>query len=629
MMGIFFLITLPILAGFLLLLSKSEGVKKNLALAVFLVAFLNSIAVFIRPPADLTVHLIADYNLVLSLNGFSKLMLVFISFFGLLTCLYSRDYLKETQAYYSYILWLLAFSNLAVFSADFILFIFSWGATLVLLYALLNLGSGYSAKKALSILGAADFSLLLGICLYIAGTGSTSMAIGSRVVLNNPLVWFSFVLMFCGSLAKAGCGPFHTWIPTAAESAPIPVMAILPASLDKLLGIYLLARMCSDFFLINNLAQAILLITGALTIMFAVMMALMQHDLRKLLSYHAISQVGYMVLGLGTGVPVGVAGGIFHMLNNTIYKTGLFLTSGSVGQKKKTFELEKLGGMAAYMPVTFICAAVFSLSISGVPPLNGFASKWMLYQGALIGLFGSTGLLMRAVYIFALIAAMFGSALTLASFVKFLHAIFLGQDSSSDKKSYTEAPPSMLMPSVILAALCIILGVLPNLFLKKFISPWFTGEIIFIGSWNGLLTFGLISVSLVIGIIIWVSSRNNKNLRIDAAFIGGGDLKYVPTFPATEFYRSIEEVSLVNPIYRFLKLEGLDLYRILTGTLKAFSYIFFILIDRMIDFLTRLVGLSVLGLSWIFRKLHTGNLDQYLAWSLIGLVAMFFILMAR
>jgi len=372
----------------------------------------------------------------------------------------------------------------------------------------------------------------------------------------------------------------------------------------------------------------ILLVLGSLTIIFAVMLALIQHDLRKLLSFHAVSQVGYMVLGFGTGTALGVAAGLFHMINNAIYKSGLFLTAGSVGEKRKTFELDRLGGLAAYMPVTFACGVCFALSISGVPPFNGFASKWMLYQGTLLGLFNSESALLRFIYIFSLIAAMFGSALTLASFIKFIHAVFLGQESSQDRKDTTEVSYGMRFSVLVLAGLCLLLGVLPGVFLKHFIQPWLTQEIFFIGVWDSALAAVLLAVGLLLGFIFWHGLKGKK-IRADNFFIGGEEPDFAVSFPATQFYRTIEELSPIKRLYSLMQLEFLDLYNLLTGSLRLLAYLLFILVDRFINLLTSLFGYLVLVMSWCLRKLHTGVLDLYLAWSLLGLVVMFFILMGR
>lgn len=628
--ALFLLIYLPVLAGIAGLFLKREGLCKKLVSLVFSIALLSSVIFFIKPPERFSISLIGDYQLFLGVNNLSKFILIFVNLFGLLVCLYSLDSLelKVKRIYFSYLCWLIAASNLVCLSTDFIILIFSWGTTLALLYAMLNLGSGSGANKALSIVGFGDFSFILGACLYVFSAGTTVMPQGAGIALNSPLAWSSFLLMLVGAFAKAGCGPLHTWIPTAAESAPLAVMAILPASLDKLLGIYLLARVCVDFFVLNNLAHGLLLLTGSLTIIFAVILALIQHDLRKLLSYHAISQVGYMVLGFGTGVPVGIAGGLFHMVNNAIYKSGLFLTGASVGEKKGTFELEKLGGLAAYMPVTFVSGLVFSLSISGVPPFNGFVSKWMLYQGVITGLSLATGKIMALVCVFSLAAAMFGSVLTLASFMKFIHAIFLGEDKGRGKERVSEVSANMKFSVSVLAALCILLGVLPNIFLRNFIEPFLSQKVSFIGTWNSLLAFIWVLFGLFLGFAFY-KLAGHKQPRQDNLFIGGEDPGFGPNFPATEFYRSIEELPLAKGLYRIIRFEAADLYNVLDATLKFFSYILFIFVDRLINLLTLLSGSIVLGLSWIFRKLHSGVLDLYLVWSLAGLIVICFILMGR
>jgi len=331
-----------------------------------------------------------------------------------------------------------------------------------------------------------------------------------------------------------------------------------------LVGMYILSRLCLDFFVLNDFIIALLLIIGSFTIVFGVMLALAQHDLRKLLAYDAVSQTGYMVLGLGTASALGIIGAIFHMFNNAIYQSGLFLAGGAAEKQKKTFELDKLGGLARYMPLTFFAGLIFSLSISGIPPFNGFASKWMIYQGTLEGISSAPNLALRLVYLFALICAMFGSALTLASFMKFMHAIFLGQDNSQGKEKVTEPSRNMLIPLLILSGFCILLGVFSNIFIKKFIAPSFSFVFDYSGSWNSLLAASFIIISLVLGFIIW-SSMRNKKVREDDFFVGGESNYGRPSFPATEFYKSIPEMPGLRKIYSFLKDERFDLYNILTG----------------------------------------------------------------
>ncbi|MCX5711484.1 MAG: complex I subunit 5 family protein [Candidatus Omnitrophica bacterium] len=569
--SIFFLVFLPLLFSPVLLVINKQKAKEMLTLFIMFTALVFSVLVFINSPSALVLKIMGNYSIVLGVNKLSRFTMIFVNLFCFFTVLYSvgSKQVRSSRAFLAYLLALLAFSNLVCLSLDFISLIFSWGACLALLYGLLSLGSGLSANKAFSIVGFGDFCLLLGVSLYVYLTGTAIMPIEPRVLLNSPASWLAFGLMLSGAFAKAGCAPFHTWIPDAAESAPIPVMAILPASLDKLLGIYLLARICTDFFVLNNIAFAILLIIGSITIMFAVMLALAQHDLRKLLSFHAISQVGYMVIGFGTGNMLGIAAAVFHMLNNAIYKSGLFFAGGAAAEKKDTFELDKLGGLAAIMPLTFICGLVFALSISGVPPFNGFASKWMLYQSTLIGISAATNPFMRGLLTFSLVAAMFGSVLTLASFVKFIHAIFLGQDHSPEKKVSGEPALNILVPLIMLSGLCLILGVLPNLFIKVVIEPWLGSRVLFNGTWNSILTFVLLAAGLILGFIFWKVGLAGKKSREDDLFIGGEDPKsFNPSFPATEFYRTFQQLPAVNAIFKFIGKESLDFYNILSSAIN-------------------------------------------------------------
>lgn len=620
---------LPVFAGFIAFLFRQKGARRNISFFAFGVSLFVSLTCLFKAPAEMSLGLLGNYELILGLNKIGATVLFFINLFGLLTCLYSKSYGQDRRLFFSCLLFLIAFSNLAILSMDFITFIFAWGSTLIMLYVLLSFGSGEDAKKAFSIVGFADFCLIAGVCLYAVARGTTIMPEKDGLLLSGTTAWLSFAFMLVAALAKAGCAPFHTWIPQAADKAPVPVMAILPASLDKLLGIYLLARICVDFFVLNSIVFAVLLVIGGLTILFAVMMALIQHDLRKLLSFHAISQVGYMVLGFGTGTPVGIIGGLFHMVNNALYKTGLFLAGGAVGEEKKSFDLEKLGGLAVYMPVTFACALVFSLSISGVPPFNGFASKWLLYQGVIIGLEAHTSLALRFVYIFALVCAMFGSALTLASFIKFMHAIFLGQEALKSEAKPKESPSYMRIPLVVLAALCIALGAFPAFFVSKFIEPWLGQGAYIIGSWDSISAFIFLAAGIVLGVIIWTVSNSRARLKKDGYFIGGETTELHPIFPATEFYRTIESFPQPARFYRILKKESWDFYNILSGLLGLLGRILYIFVDRFIYALTNIAGYLTLGLSWALRSVHTGVLDFYLVWSLFGLALLFFILMAR
>lgn len=561
----------PFMAGLGSLAAKSASARWTAAVGALLVSMAACVLVFFRPQTAVVVPLVDMYQLGLGVNRLSIFILLFINFMGLCIAFFSKDYYEvaSERFFFAFLLGLVSFSSLAALALDFVTFLFAWGAGLAFLYGLLALGSGQSAGKAFTIIGFGDFCLLFGAGLYMFSTKSCLMPQASPMPVDTPVAFSSFVLMALGAFAKSGCMPLHTWVPTAAKTTSVPALCLLPASLDKLLGIYFLARICTDFFVLNQLAMGLLLVTGGLTVIFAVTMALIQHDARELLGYHAVSQVGYMVLGFATATPIGIAAGIFHMINNVIYKSGLFLSAGAVAQQKKSFDLDRLGGLCAYMPVTFGLALLFSLSISGVPPLNGFASKWLLYQSVIAGLFGQVSPWLKGCFAFGLLAAMFGSILTLASFVKFIHAIFLGHEKPIDRGAVREAPWYMIVPLSLLGFLCVGAGLFPQLVIQQAAS-WLGRDIVSSGSWNSVLAFIVMVTALVTGLLLWLVLRQ-RNFRQDAFFSGGEPSGTGDGFPATEFYKTVEEMFVLKRLYRFLKSSRFDFYALLGAAVEGFS----------------------------------------------------------
>jgi NADH:ubiquinone oxidoreductase subunit 5 (subunit L)/multisubunit Na+/H+ antiporter MnhA subunit len=430
---------------------------------------------------------------------------------------------------------------------------------------------------------------------------------------KGELSYVAFLCFAAAAFAKAGAMPFHSWVPDCGEKAPASVTAFLPASLDKLLGIYLLARIATGMFKMNMAMSTFLMIVGATTVICAVMMALVQHDLKRLLSYHAVSQVGYMVLGIGTGTVIGIAGALFHMLNNAVYKSCLFLCAGSVEKQAGTTDLDKLGGMSKTMPLTFICCLVAALAISGIPPLNGFASKWMVYQG-IIETKGTGGL-----WVIWLVTAMLGSALTLASFVKVLHATFLRKPSPAmEKRLVKESPFTMLVPMLILAALCILFGVLAwRIPLKHFIFPAVAQmlnrsvEQVWRPGWGAGPATILLASAFVSGILIYMATIRKK-VRVCRTYTGGEILSepYIAGEPrgsdrdvevsGVDFYETVEHMQPFRTIYRLAKEKVFDLYDAATG-------IIFYFVKPL-------------------RKAHAGLLPVYLTWFLVGFLAVLWIL---
>lgn len=539
-------------------------------------------------------------------DNLSNFVGIFVVIFSFLIILYSFGFMRQRKGlfrYYLYIILTLVASLGAVFSNNLILFIVFWGFSGLLLYLLIDFGNKerttYTAKKALIIIGGSDALMLLGLAIIWRLSGSLQMDKISITLNAKPALW-AYLCLAAGAFAKAGAMPLHTWIPDTAEDAPTPVTAYLPASLDKLLGIYLLARISLDMFQMNMAMNTVLMAVGSFTIVAAVMMALIQHDLKRLLGYHAVSQVGYMVLGIGTGNPIGIAGGLFHMLNHAIYKSCLFLSGGAVEKRAGTTDLEKLGGFAKIMPVTFITFLIASFAISGVPPFNGFVSKWMVYQGVIEA--GKKG---GYLWIIWLVSALFGSALTLASFMKLVHAVFLGQPASERKvaaEKMQETGFTMWIPTVMLASLCVLFGVFAyRLPLKMFIFPSIGMDVTFSGIWNASLATTLILVGIVVGIIIYLLGTMTK-AKERPIFVGGEILKDHPDMrvSGTEFYNTIQDIGFLGTIYRLAERKAFDLYEV--GGRITFVF------------------------TKMLRYIHNGILSSYLAWCLLGMIILFYIL---
>ena len=627
-------IFLPLVAALICLLIPEKGNGRFggeiLALIVNLLGFILAIVLFVSRETNYTL-LQGPLGLEFSLRSyhFSSFILMAVYLFGGLITLYSWSFMVSynfRRGYYAGILSTVGGAAGVVLANNLIWLLIFWGWVLLMLYLLINIGgitASRAANKSLIILGVADFALLLGIALVWWLTGTLTMS-QIHIPLNRGLATATFLLMMVGAIAKAGALPFHTWIPDAAESAPVPVMAFMPAALDKLLGIYLLGRIVIDFFSLNISMNHVLMVIGAVTIVAAVMMALIQKDLKRLLSYHAVSQVGYMILGLGTGNPLGFAGGILHMINNVIYKSCLFLGSGAVEHRTKTTTLNQLGGLARVMPFSFITFIIAALSISGVPPFNGFVSKWLVYQGII-----KSG---TAAYPFYLTAAMFGSALTLASFIKAIHSVFLGKEIPGVSK-IKEVGISMLIPMGVLASLCVVFGIFAQWPVNSFIGPVVglkTGKIPFAlnlwGFWSPTLATLLLLVGFLLGIIIYRWGQFPR-MRTDIAFtagelLGGEEARV----PGTYFYDSVKELGFLRVIYKKAEIRFFDFYEWGMAFSRALAYGFYHWIDRALDHFYYLIVKGVYQITRGLRKIHSGQLPLYLYWCIFGLLIMLWVL---
>ena len=606
MSELLFLVLVPALAAgaALLLDHAAQWWKAAVATLVSLACFWVSISLFGQTVSFAVPWGGFGFDFALRLYSLSGFLICAISGFALLVSIYSWTFMKDkpqTGWYYFNLLLTLAFANGVVLADNLVLMLFFWEAMMIPLYLFIAFsfntqGSRATAMKALIISGAADLCLLsgVGIATYLAETSSIS----AICALQMPLTGWGFAaygLMMIGALTKAGAVPFHTWIPDAAENAQLPFMAYVPAAIDKLLGVYLMFRLSVDLFPITQSANArlALMSIGALTIVVSVFMSIVQSEYKKLLSYCAIGQVGYMALGIGTGLPAGVAGALLHMINHAIYKSCLFLTAGSVERAAGTTKLSELGGLASKMPVTASCFMVCAAAVSGVPLLNSFFSKELISQG-----------LLKGGHVWFFVIAEIGAVLTVAAVLKLGHAVFFGS-RPADKDSVKESPWPMLLPMLALSALCIVFGINGKIPLALFVEPSLAGTFAVPDHHLWGLHINPLFFA-VLGVIILAAVSHWYGLRCFGSPVRAADhIRFAPA---------------LGRIFALAEARVFDLYEQGMKVVFMLGRGLFVL-DRIMDFLVDTLPQALAGFfASLCSKMHSGELPHQLGWALLGFV---------
>jgi multicomponent Na+:H+ antiporter subunit D len=398
------------------------------------------------------------------LDGLTVLMLLVVNVVGFFATLYSVSYMKhytDKGKYYTLFLLMITGLNGVVVSGDlFNIFVF-FEITAIASYALVAFGveaEELEASFKYQVLGGVASSLILfGIALFYYFTGTLNLADASRVLAEkgtNPVVYFVGILFVVGFSLKGALMPFHAWLPDAHPSAPAPISAMLSGVVIKVLGVYAICRVFFNVIGITPNLLSVLMVLGTVSMVAGVFLALAQWDFKRLLAYHSVSQMGYIVLGIGLGTPLGILGGLFHLMNHTVFKSLLFLNAGSVEYATGTRNLKRLGGLREKMPVTGNTSMVASFSIAGLPPFNGFWSKLVIVIACV-----QAG---HPIYAFW---AILGSIMTLASFLKVQRYTFLGGKKPM-WEHIREVPVWMCIAMIVLAVLSTAMGLLLIPFFK-------------------------------------------------------------------------------------------------------------------------------------------------------------------
>jgi len=431
-------------------------------LATFSLLFLSLFSLLLIKQFGTVVYKVGGWippiGICMVLDSLTSFMLVTVNLIAFLVTIFSISYMKRYTAkwkFYTLFLLMLTGMNGVVVTGDmFNLFVFlEIGA--ISSYALVAFGVEHEELEAsfkYMVMGSVASSfILLGIALLYSYTSTLNMADISRSLAETgggQIVLFVSVLFLMGFGLKAAIVPFHAWLPDAHPSAPAPISAMLSGVLIKALGVYALARIFFNVLGMTAISSSILMVLGTISMVIGGLLALGQDDIKRLFAYSSISQIGYVVLGIGMGTTLGILAGLFHLFNHATFKSLLFLNSGSIEYATGTRDLRKMGGLTSKMPVTGYSSLVGSMSISGIPPFSGFWSKLLIILAAI----------QAKHFIFAAIAVLV-SILTLAYYLKVQRLAFFGELRDS-LRGIKEVPLSMKLSMIALSIICIFGGLL-------------------------------------------------------------------------------------------------------------------------------------------------------------------------
>jgi len=419
----------------------------------------------------------------LRVDALSALVVLIVSGVGVLASVYSIRYMEHSAAsegpgpgtraqrmplFHALVLWFLGTMAWAAVTNNIIMLwaaveatTLSSGLLVAFFWDRRALEAGY---KYMMLLTVGITFAVFGCVLVYAASAATGELTGREALLisevrgvaglipsGTALIAVSMLIIGFGT--KAGLAPFHPWLPDAHAEAPTPVSVLLSGVMIKV-ALYALARTVSIFFPSLPAITLFLVGMGTFTMLLGVVLAMVQDDLKRLLAYSSVSQMGYILAGVGLGTYLGAYGGLFHLLNHALFKSLLFMCVGAVVYATGTRRIGELGGLAREMPVTSACFLVGALAIAGFPPFNGFMSKLTIYLAL-----AQSGLW------WAVVVAVFTSVLTMVALMRPVVRVFWAAPAGGAPRSapVREVPAIMWAPMVVLAALCLLLGLAPGL----------------------------------------------------------------------------------------------------------------------------------------------------------------------
>lgn len=445
-----------------------------------------------------------------------------------------------------------------------------------------------------------------------------------------------FLCFFSGFAFKSGFVPFHTWLPYAHPAAPSHVSGLMSGVLIKI-GIYGILRMLLLIKLDYNIIGFIILTISIITGIYGVMLATIQHDLKKLLAYHSIENIGIIGIGIGLGciglgtvnkwmAVLGFAGALLHTLNHSLFKSLLFYSTGNVYQLTHTVNIERLGGIIKKMPSTSILFLLAAIAICGLPPLNGFISEFLIYAGLYNWLF-SSGFISLMTIVFALVGLVLIGGLAILCFTKAFSIVFLGTPRSELPSDMHEAGFWQLLPLYITAALMLMIGLFPSFFIRALQQPLnqFTRDIVFnmnlikVGAIDSLEIINRLFIGFILLVLVITGLRRfiHKSKVIESGTVWGCGYSVADSklqYTANSYVRSYSK--LARPVLEIEKKE-VDIAEVFPSgkhyETESHDKIERTLIDKPIGLMSRVTKL--------FLFLQNGQLQRYILYGIIFITA--------
>lgn len=622
------LIPLLPLIGFLIIglfgKKMSKGLVGILGSGVILAAFAIALGIFLELTGSTQKQFTVDLFTWISagklsipfsflVDPLSSLFLLIITGIGFLIHLYSTGYMHDDEGFsrfFAYLNLFVFFMLLLVLGSNYLIMFVGWEGVGLCSYLLIgfwfkNTAYNNAAKKAFIMNRIGDLGFLLGIILIFVTFGSIAYGdvfeAAKHYVGDSSVMTAIALLLFIGAMGKSAQLPLYTWLPDAM-AGPTPVSALIHAATMVTAGIYMIAR-SNILYTLSPTAMAVVATIGALTAVFAASIGLAQNDIKKVLAYSTVSQLGYMFLALGVGAYTGA---VFHVMTHAFFKALLFLGAGSVihamsGEQ----DIRRMGGLKKYIPVTHLTFLLGTLAIVGCPPFSGFFSKDEILAHAfesnkLLWFLGILGAAMTTFYMFRLYFLTF-------------HGKFRG--THEQEHHLHESPKSMTIPLVVLAVLSVVGGFvgIPEVFggnhlLEHFLSPVFEDSsfrlVHHLPETTEYMLMAVAVVVMVLSLYYAYSQYKQKNV-----------LPAEEEEALTPMHQLIYKKYYIDELYETLITKPLNM--ISEGLYKVVD-------NQLVDGIVNGIGKMVSSVGGVVRLAQTGNIGFYVFVMAISIAVILF-----